>query len=68
MQSQPQARYIKRMVLYNMLQDFRHVLLVDYREDFDELFIRDSYKWGTGKSLGELVGLLAKVDKINQEK
>jgi hypothetical protein len=68
MQTQVQARYTKKMTLYNMLQDFRHVLVVDYREEFDELFIRDSYKWQPGQSLGQLIGLLAKVEKINVEK
>lgn len=68
MQSQVQARYIKKMQLYNMLEDFRHLLVVDYRQDFDELFIRDSFKWQPGQTNGQLIALLARVDKINQEK
>lgn len=68
MNAQPAARYVKKMNLYNMLQDFRHLLVADFREDFDELFVRDSYKMHPLPAQGQVIAILDKVDKINAEK
>lgn len=61
-------RYIKKMTLYNMIQDYRHLIICDYRKEFEELFIRDSYSMNPQPTLGQLIGILDKVDKINVEK
>lgn len=63
--TQQAPKYTKKMNLYNMLQDLRHVLVSDFRLDFDELFIRDSYKMHPLPSKGQVIAILDKADKIN---
>ena len=36
-------KYLQGHYLYNMLQDFRHLLIFDFRANFSENYIRDSF-------------------------